>query len=187
MRPHERDEALLQDMVVHCREVQEFTRGVGLEQLMRDRRLCLLIERCLEIVGEAASRVSQEFRDAHAQIPWQEIRGLRNVLAHEYGNIEYDVLYATATKEVPTLIVALEGVLGTGAGEPPGVQDAPAPYARVVRPNRRKQRGPKIDLPISKCRGGFAPGIDPLSNRSIYAAMYAAEDEEYRQLCKGKP
>jgi len=88
MRPHERDEALLQDMVVHCREVQEFTRGVGLEQLMRDRRLCLLIERCLEIVGEAASRVSQEFRDAHAQIPWQEIRGLRNVLAHEKRLLE---------------------------------------------------------------------------------------------------
>jgi uncharacterized protein with HEPN domain len=68
MLPGDRDAALLWDMLQACREVREFTRDVTWEDFIADRKLCLAVERCLEIVGEAAGRVSKPFCLAHPEI-----------------------------------------------------------------------------------------------------------------------
>lgn len=126
MRPDQRDAGAIHDMLAHCREAQQYWHEATLELLVRDRRLCLAIERCLEIVGEAAGKVSADCRSAHPEVPWQDIKNLRNVLAHEYGNIEHDVLRAAVSTEVPVLIAALEAILsGT-----PGVEEVAAVYSR---------------------------------------------------------
>jgi uncharacterized protein with HEPN domain len=65
------------------------------------------IERNLEIIGEAARRVSDDFRTAYASIPWQQIIGQRNILAHEYGQIDHELLFRTASEDVPALADAL--------------------------------------------------------------------------------
>jgi uncharacterized protein with HEPN domain len=64
----------------------------------------------MELIGEAARGVSKAFRDQHAKMPWKEMIGLRNILAHEYGRIDHDKLYATAVKDIPPLIAALEAL-----------------------------------------------------------------------------
>jgi len=56
---------------------------VPFAQYMDDRKLQLAVERSLEIIGEAARRVSPVFRESHPEVPWRRIIGLRNVLAHE--------------------------------------------------------------------------------------------------------
>lgn len=116
MQATDRDLALLTDMHAACREVGEFMQGVKFNAFVADRKLCLAVERCLEIVGEAAGKVSASFQAEHPEIKWRQIKGLRNVLAHEYGNIEYRMLYETTKKEVPVLLRALMQVLPKDEG-----------------------------------------------------------------------
>ncbi len=65
------------------------------------------MERCLQNIGEAAGRLSDAAKDAHPRVPWSDIVGLRHVLAHEYGNIDYERLWDIATTDVPLLAAHL--------------------------------------------------------------------------------
>ena len=111
MRPSERDAAYLWDMLQACRELTEFTADTELEDFIADRKLCLAVERCLEIIGEAAGRVTPEFQDREPSIAWRQIKGMRNILAHEYGQIDYEVVHSTVLDDIPRLVAALEAVL----------------------------------------------------------------------------
>jgi len=74
------------------------------------------VERNLEIIGEAARCLSQAFRDAHPELPWIAMVALRNVLAHEYGEILYDRLWAICCRQLAVLVRQLENI---GVKEPP--------------------------------------------------------------------
>jgi uncharacterized protein with HEPN domain len=76
MLPVDRDVALLWDMLNACREVRGFTGDIDWPEFIADRKLCLAVERCLEIVGEAAGHMSKPFCDAHPEIPWRMITRL---------------------------------------------------------------------------------------------------------------
>lgn len=62
----------------------------------------------IQTIGEAASRVTVPTRDRHPQIPWKQIVGMRNRIVHDYMNIDADIVWEVATKNVPALIVQLE-------------------------------------------------------------------------------
>lgn len=111
MRPDERDIAVLRDMRDACREVMQFMEGVDLEQFVKDRLTRYAVERCLEIVGEASKKVSYALRRAHPEIPWKNIAGFRDVLAHDYMDLDHALVYAAAHDRVPALLVALEAAL----------------------------------------------------------------------------
>ncbi len=111
MRHEERDAAYLWDMLQAARDASAVTTGFTEEQLRRDRVRMLALERSMEVIGEAARRVSGSFCEKHPQIPWREIVGLRNILAHEYGSVDHARLYATAIKELPGLIETLVKLL----------------------------------------------------------------------------
>ena len=111
MRAESRDAAYLWDMLDAARTIQEFVAGVRFDQYTRDRKLQLAVERALEIMGEAARRVSQEFKTAHPEIPWQGIIAQRNVLAHDYGEIKQDRIWRVASSHIPNLIVQLEPLI----------------------------------------------------------------------------
>ena len=68
-------------------------------------------ERQVEIIGEAARRLSDAFRQQHPEIPWFKIIGQRHVLAHDYGEIKHDRLWRVATVHVPALIEQIEPLL----------------------------------------------------------------------------
>jgi uncharacterized protein with HEPN domain len=112
MQPDDRDIGYLNDMLRFARVAMELTEDrLGDEKTERMRQLAL--ERALEIIGEAARRVSEPFRDAHPEIPWKYIIGNRNVIAHNYDEIVLEVLWTTATRDVPKLVVALLALLPT--------------------------------------------------------------------------
>lgn len=115
MRPEDRDLAYLWDMREACQEISDFISGRSLEQFQNDKMLRRAVERSLEIVGEAARHVSDETLSAHPGIPWKSIIGLRNLLAHEYGEARVDRLYLTATEKVPELLRYLENALPSEA------------------------------------------------------------------------
>lgn len=112
MKPSERDAAHLWDMLDTARRTQELAAGVSYDTLMADIRTRYALERALEIIGEAARRVSPALRARHPEIPWKGILGFRNVLAHEYGEIDYRRLYTIAAQKIPALISALQHILG---------------------------------------------------------------------------
>ena len=112
MPPDEaRDPAHLWDMLDYARMAVEIVQGTHYEAYRRDRVRQLALERALEVVGEAAKRVSPSFREAHPEIPWSRIIGQRNVLAHEYDEILHEELWKTATKRAPELIRMIEPML----------------------------------------------------------------------------
>jgi uncharacterized protein with HEPN domain len=107
MRPEERDAAFVWDMLKAARLARELLEGTSRAAYLRDRMRQL----ALELVGEAARRVSEAFQSAHPEIDWRSIVGQRNVLAHEYGVIDQERLYRTGTESVPRLIAVLEKIL----------------------------------------------------------------------------
>ena len=76
----------------------------------------LSLVRLLEIVGEAAARVSQDVKDQCREIPWPEIVSLRNRLIHGYDAVDYDILWSIVSDDLPPLIAALKRSLDAGDG-----------------------------------------------------------------------
>ncbi|WP_275100342.1 DUF86 domain-containing protein [Sedimenticola hydrogenitrophicus] len=111
MRPEDRDPAHLWDMLQAAREVETMLAQHDLAAFLDDLVLLRAIERSVEIMGEAARRVSSTYQSAHPEIPWREIIGQRNILAHEYGQIDHALLYKTATEDIPALISQIEVLL----------------------------------------------------------------------------
>lgn len=95
-------------MLDALKAVQEFIAGRTFHDYLRERMLRGAVERHLEIIGEAANRVSQGFQEAHPEIPWRRIIAQRHVLAHEYGEIRQELIWKVATVHVPELIANLE-------------------------------------------------------------------------------
>lgn len=111
MKPESRDQAYLWDMLQAADEARELCRGFTFETIEGDRRTLLALERLMELIGEAARRVSDTFQRAHPEIAWRKIIGLRNVLAHEYGRIDHRRLYIAATEDTTTLSRILTEIL----------------------------------------------------------------------------
>lgn len=111
MRPEPADRSLLLDMLHHARGVVRSVTGVSLQGYRADEDLRLLIERRIEIIGEAARGVSRSFQSAHPAIPWQKIVAQRHVLAHEYGEVEAELIWRVATVHLPELARQLESLL----------------------------------------------------------------------------
>jgi uncharacterized protein with HEPN domain len=98
----------LHHMLDHARETFEMARGKTRHDLDTDRKLNLSLVRLLEIVGEAASRVSSDERARYPTIPWPEIVSLRNRLIHGYDAVDFDILWEVITHDLPELIAHLE-------------------------------------------------------------------------------
>lgn len=129
--PHnERDMSYLWDIRKYALEITEIIKGVPHAKFVENKTIRYAIERLLLIVGEAANHVSKEFQDEHPEIEWAQIIGLRNILAHEYGEVKMDKIYLAATKAVPAGsgtrlaledAIALFGALETRGSVPAGL------------------------------------------------------------------
>ena len=111
MRPDVKDAACLWDMLDAAKAVRAFVSTRSFSDYLQDRMLRGAVERHVEIIGEAAGKVSQPFRDAHPRIPWRKIIAQRHILAHEYGELEHELIWKVATLHVPELIVSLEPIV----------------------------------------------------------------------------
>jgi len=98
----------LQHMLNAAREARLFAEGRRREDLDQDRVFMLSLVKEVEIIGEAASKVSGEARSQLPGIDWRAIIGMRNRLIHTYYDINFDVLWNTITSDIPELIAELE-------------------------------------------------------------------------------
>jgi uncharacterized protein with HEPN domain len=98
-------------MVDAVREALAFAQGKSRTEIEHDRMLALAIIKELEIVGEAAAKVSTETRAAYPAIPWADIVGMRNRLIHGYFDIDLDLVWNTVTGDLDPLLRQLEAIV----------------------------------------------------------------------------
>ena len=104
------DHVRFHDMLTMARKARVFCEGKTLADLHRDELLAYGVSRCLEIIGEAASKISQSTRSKFPSLPWQEIIGMRNRIVHDYTKIAYDIVWETVQNDLPPLIAELEKI-----------------------------------------------------------------------------
>ena len=108
----DRDKAYLLDVLESARLALAYVEGKSREDLASEPQLQDAVIRRLEVVGEAASRVSESVRLEMADVPWQEMVGMRNFLIHGYGDIDLTVVWDTLQSDLPPLVTMLDAILG---------------------------------------------------------------------------
>lgn len=109
------DLARLRHMLLAAEEAQGFATNRLRDDLDTDRMLVLALLKSIEIIGEAASRISYQFCDAHPEIPWQGIIAMRNRLVHGYFDIDLDRVWDTVVDDLPRLNQSLRTLIAHGS------------------------------------------------------------------------
>lgn len=104
------DSITIKQILDHAQEAVAMIKGLERPDLDKDRKLNLAIVRLLEIVGEAAARVTSETKEKYPDIPWFEIISLRNRLIHGYDVVDFDILWAVLKDDMPELISKLKQI-----------------------------------------------------------------------------
>jgi uncharacterized protein with HEPN domain len=110
MRPPEED-VLLRDMLDHARRAVDAVAERDRSDLDSDLILAAALERFIEVIGEAASKVSPSTRANSPEIPWKEIVGMRNRLVHGYAAVDHDIVWNVVSADLLEMIDALERIL----------------------------------------------------------------------------
>lgn len=101
-------------MLDHAREAVAMLQGMSRSDLDHNRMLELALVRLIEVVGEAAVRVSDSGKAQYPSIPWRSVTGMRNRLIHGYDEVDLDVLWDTIALDLPPLIAELERIVAGG-------------------------------------------------------------------------
>lgn len=105
------DGVRLRHMRDHAAEAITMTQGRRREDLDQDRMLELALVRLMEIVGEAAGRVTPQTRAQLPDIPWPDVVAMRNRLIHGYDSVDHDILWDTINDDLPLLLQAIDRLL----------------------------------------------------------------------------
>lgn len=108
---NERDKARLQDMLEAAEKARRFIAGKTRADLDIDEMLAFAVTRAIEIVGEAASHVSEETQATHPTVEWHGIIGMRHRIVHDYLNVDYNIVWDVLTYDLPALIAELTQIL----------------------------------------------------------------------------
>ena len=111
------DRVSLLDMLIYARKAVDSFGEVSREDLEGDWIKELALTRAVEVIGEAANRVSPTTRERHPEISWSQIIGTRNLLAHAYDAVDLDKLCDIVQNHLPPLVSQLEAIVGEGSSD----------------------------------------------------------------------
>lgn len=100
----------LEDIRDAINAIEQFTRGLSKEEFRGDLKTVYASIKAIEIIGEAAGKIPKSFRDKNKEIPWRDMAGMRNKLAHEYFGIDLNVLWETIQRDIPQLKTLLANI-----------------------------------------------------------------------------
>ena len=93
----------LEDIVESSALIAEYVQGMSYANWVKDRKTIDAVVRNLQIIGEAANYVPEDVRSRYNDVPWAQLRGMRNILIHEYFGVDTDILWRAVTEDVPEL------------------------------------------------------------------------------------
>lgn len=102
-----RDAALLLDMLLSARDAKAFIAGMDEAEFLASRLHQNAVIRSLEVIGEAAGKISAATQAAHPELPWREITGMRHRLIHDYGDVDFDIVWLVVQTQLDPLIATL--------------------------------------------------------------------------------
>ena len=105
------DRIRVQHILDEAGEACKYTEGISFDGFVEDGKTVRAVIRSIEVIGEAASKISIEFRKEHPDVPWQKIIGMRNRLIHVYFDIDYNIIWQTVKENLPPLIEQLQSIL----------------------------------------------------------------------------
>jgi len=105
------DSTSIHDILKAAYLAQSFVKGISKKSFAKDLKTQAALCRQLEIIGEAATRLSLEFRKSNPAVPWRQMIGMRNILIHLYEEVDNEDLWGTVRDDLPRLIATLEPLL----------------------------------------------------------------------------
>ncbi len=93
--------------------IQTQIEGITKEKFKDSELLQGFVERKLEIIGEATKRIPDDFKQKHPNIPWKEMAGMRDILIHQYTEVDEDIVWKTITQKIPSLKEQIETIKNT--------------------------------------------------------------------------
>lgn len=106
-----RNKASLLDIVNAARRVLQFAEGIDKSELATNEEKQSAILYQIIVMGEATKRLSPEFREQYPEIPWKDIAGMRDILAHQYDRLNFNTLWDVIQSDVPEVLPLLESLL----------------------------------------------------------------------------
>ncbi len=94
---------LLEDMLLSMEKISTYIGTMDKDSFVKDTRTIDAVVRNLEVIGEAASRIPEDFRAIHAEVPWRRVIGLRNRVIHEYFGVDLEIVWSVVTDDLPQL------------------------------------------------------------------------------------
>ena len=105
MKEYKRDISVIEKMIKYCEQIEEAHSrfDYSFENFKNDSLYHNAVCMCLMQIGELSNHLSDDFKSTYTDIPWNAIRGMRNIVAHEYGNIDFEIVWETASIEIKDL------------------------------------------------------------------------------------
>lgn len=93
----------LDDMLHAIEKAEQFVSGLSFDEFKNDEKTIFAVIRALEILGEASSKIPNSIRQEHSDLPWSEMKGMRNKLIHDYMGVNIEVVWKTTKEDLPEL------------------------------------------------------------------------------------
>jgi uncharacterized protein with HEPN domain len=103
---------LVGDILDSASKILSYTEGFSFEEFIKDSKTVDAVIRNFEIIGEAANRLPEDFKDRYHDIDWLRIRGFRNRIVHDYFGIDYTIVWTIKDSFLPTMIAQLQPISG---------------------------------------------------------------------------
>jgi uncharacterized protein with HEPN domain len=105
------DRLTAEQMLATVRRIRDVVRALTRKAFEADEVRQLALLHLIQMLGEAASRTSATFREAHPELPWGQMVGMRNRIVHGYDHVDPDIVWRVATEDVEPVLAALERIL----------------------------------------------------------------------------
>lgn len=101
----------IEDILESIARIKEYTEGMSFEQFQSDKKTIDAVLRNLEIIGEAVRHIPETIQERYSDLPWAEMRAMRNIVAHQYFGVNLNIIWNTAQNNLPPIVAKLEEIL----------------------------------------------------------------------------
>ncbi|MGB9717670.1 MAG: DUF86 domain-containing protein [Thermoproteota archaeon] len=101
----------LKDILDSINDIESFIGSMSFDEFKKDKKTINAVVRSIEVIGEATKNIPKIIKNRHKEVPWKKMAGMRDKLIHEYFGIDIEILWKTATEDIPPLKKPIQNIL----------------------------------------------------------------------------